>query len=96
MKKPSPVLFSPRAVVWPPLLYITESLGKEWKKPGLRVSIFTRAKRTNNNKFCSIVIKTLKIDPEGTCGPIGLKSVSFFWCCSWHQNGVKNLWISAF
>ena len=47
------------------------------------------AKRTNNNKFCSKVVKTLKIDPEGTCGPIGLKSVSFFWCCSWHQNGIK-------
>ena len=28
--------------------------------------------RTNNNKLCSKVIKTLKINPEGTRGPIRL------------------------
>ena len=31
------------------------------------------------NHDAPLVAKSFKIDPEGTCGPFGLESVSFFW-----------------
>ena len=33
--------------------------------------------------------KTCKFNPEGTCGSIWPEVVPIFFCCSWHQNGIK-------
>ena len=35
--------------------------------------------------------KSLKIDPEGTHGPIGLIFVSFFSSCLWHLDSIKKI-----
>ena len=45
----------------------------------------------NNNNFCEIFVKSSKINPGGTRGPIGLIVISFFSSCLWHQDSIKKI-----
>ena len=49
-----------------------------------------RAKRTTTTILWSFCEDIVKINPEGTCGPIWPEVVPLVLSHSWHQNGTKN------
>ena len=60
---------------------------QQWLRPGLNPTNQERARERKDNKNC---VKTYKINPQGTRGPIWPKSSALFLSPSWLHYGAKN------